>query len=157
MSDVKVNEILKPREIKAIKLYLESSLTSQQIAEECGYKNRSSLYKILEKPQAREAMLKIADESVQSAINILKTNSCQVAKRLVEIAKGNKDNMDNQTIYATLNAINSVLEKSGLTTKNITLQDLRDNKDNINTDDILNDIAKIEDEIDNDKVISIAN
>lgn len=136
--------MLKPNEIKAIQLYLESELTAQQIAEECGYKNRSSLYKILEKEEAKEMMKRISEESVQNAVSILKSNSSQVAKRLVEIAKGTDKDLDKQTIYATLNAINSILEKSGLSSKNITLQDLREDDNKVSDTDILADIEEID-------------
>ena len=142
----KPNEILKAKEIRAIQLYLESDLTAQQIAEECGYANRSSLYKILEKDAAKEMMKKIAEESVQNAVNILKSNTSQVAKRLIEIAKGTDKDIDKQTIYATLSAINSILEKSGLSSKNITLNDLRQKDTSISNEDILSAIDEIKEE-----------
>lgn len=138
----KPNEILKPNEIKAIQLYLEGELTAQQIAEECGYANRSSLYKILEKPEAQEVMKRIANESVEKAIAILKANSMVAARNLVKIASGNIKAEDKQTVYALLQAINSVLEKSGLSSKNITLTTEEKDDDVTSKDDILASIEE---------------
>lgn len=144
---------LSDKEREAIELVLEGKLNRTEIAEKCGYKNRSSIYKILQKDGAKEYMEKIAERSVSEAVSILKANANEAARNLVKIASGEIKAEDKQTVYALLQAINSVLEKSGLSSRNITLQDLRDNKDNINTEDILDDITEVED----DKVISIAN
>lgn len=130
---------LSDKERRTIELVLEGKLNRTEICEEVGYKNRSSVYKILQKDGAKEYMQKIAERSVSEAVAILKANSNEAARNLVKIASGDIKAEDKQTVYALLQAINSVLEKSGLTTKNvtnITLNDGRD-RDNISEDDIL--------------------
>lgn len=135
---------LKDYEVKAIRLYLEGQHTMQEVAELCGWKDRSSVYDLLKKEEAKRVMEEIANESVREAISILKQHSKDAARQLIKIAKGEIDDANKQTVYAVLQAINSVLEKSGLTTKNIVLDDRRNEKESISEEDILADIEEIE-------------
>ena len=131
---------LSDREREVIKLVLEGSLTKNEIAEKVGYANRSSIYKILEKPEAQEYMQLLADRAVGEAVAILKANANEAARNLVKIASGNIDDENKQTVYALLQAINSVLEKSGLSSKNITLTDSREDTNKVSSEDILSAI-----------------
>ena len=140
---------LSDKERKAIELVLEGKLNRNEIADECGYSNRSSIYKILQKDGAKEYMEKIAERSVSEAVSILKANANDAARSLVKIASGNIKAEDKQTVYALLQAINSVLEKSGLSSKNITLEDKREKGSNISEEDILADIKQVDSELDN--------
>lgn len=146
---------LSDKERKAIELVLEGRLNRSEIAEECGYANRSSIYKILQKEEAKEYMQQIAERSVSEAVAILKANANEAARNLVKIASGDIKAEDKQTVYALLQAINSVLEKSGLSSKNITLTDNREKEDAISEEDILSDIDALEDE-GTDNVIRLA-
>ncbi|MSU01393.1 hypothetical protein [Tissierella pigra] len=145
---------LSDKERKAIELVLEGRLNRSEIAEECGYANRSSIYKILQKEEAKEYMQQIAERSVSEAVAILKANANEAARNLVKIASGDIKAEDKQTVYALLQAINSVLEKSGLSSKNITLNDLREKEANVSDEDILTAIDEAREE-DLDNVIDI--
>lgn len=138
--------MLNDRERKAIQLCLEGNLSKQEIAEECGWKSRQSIYQLLDKEEAKEYMEKVAEKSVSEAVAILKANSNEAARNLVKIASGNIDNENKQTVYALLQAINSVLEKSGLSSKNITLKDDREEENKVSNEDILSAIDDLEEE-----------
>lgn len=136
--------MLNDRERKAIELVLEGRLSKQEIAEECGWKSRQSIYQLLDKEEAQEYMQMLAEKSVSEAVSILKANANEAARNLVKIASGDIKAEDKQTVYALLQAINSVLEKSGLSSKNITLQDNRKKEDKVTDEDILSAIDDIE-------------
>lgn len=137
---------LSDKERIVIQEVLKGELTKQQIADKVGYKNRSSVYKVLEKEEAQEYMQTLADRAVGEAVSILKANANEAARNLVKIASGNIDDANKQTVYALLQAINSVLEKSGLSSKNITLQDERDKDNKVSNEDILSAIDDLEEE-----------
>lgn len=142
---------LKEHEIKAIRLYLENNgltngMTIQEIAEECGWKDRSSVYDLLRKPQAQELMEEMANESVKDAILILKQNSREAAKGLVKLANGEVDEKNKAHIYAISNAITSVLNMSGITSKNIIQLENNTNKNNVTEEDILASIERVDKE-----------
>ncbi|MEY8417065.1 hypothetical protein AAK964_12245 [Tissierella praeacuta] len=146
---------LSDKERQVIQEVLRGELTKNEIAKKVGYANRSSVYKILEKPEAQEYMKVLAEKSVSEAVAILKSNANEAARNLVKIASGNIKAEDKQTVYALLQAINSVLEKSGLSSKNITLQDFRDKEDtSVSEEDILADIEELENE--DDDIIRLA-
>jgi len=137
---------LSDKERIVIQEVLKGELTKQQIADKVGYKNRSSVYKVLEKEEAQEYMQTLADRAVGEAVSILKANANEAARNLVKIASGNIDDTNKQTVYALLQAINSVLEKSGLSSKNITLKDDREKENKVSNEDILSAIDDLEEE-----------
>lgn len=137
---------LTDKEKKAIELVIEGKLTRNEICKEVGYKNRSSIYYLLEKDEAQEYMQKLADRSVSEAVSILKGNANDAARNLVRISQGNISKDDKQVVYASLQAINSILEKSGLSSKNITLTDNRDKENKVSDKDILDAIEELEEE-----------
>ena len=98
-------------------------------------------------------MQTLADRAVGEAVSILKANSNEAARNLVKIASGDIKTEDKQTVYALLQAINSVLEKSGLSNKNITLQDNRKDNNKVSDEDILSaiDTAREVEEVPNNK------
>lgn len=155
---VRMKRQLKEHEIKAIRLYMENNglsdkgLTSQQIAESCGWKHRSSLYDLLKRPEAKELMEEIATEATRDAINILKSNSRDAAKNLLKIARGEVDEKNKAYIYAVLNAITSVLNMSGITSKNIIQLENNTNKNNVTEEDILASIERVDKEEEQDYI-----
>lgn len=108
--------MLRDNQKKAIELYYEGKLTVQEIAEECGYKNRASVYDLLRKQEAQDYIKQLAQEGLEESLDAFRINSKRLAKRLIQVANGDIEN--SKTIYAQLQALNSVLEKAGLTTKN---------------------------------------
>lgn len=116
--------MLNEREQKAIQLYYEGRMKVDDIAHECGYANRSSIYQLLKKPEAQEYIDKLANESVKEAVRTLKINTKDLSKAIVEIGRGNIK--DVKHVYAQLQALNSILEKSGISSKNTLV--IEDNK-----------------------------
>lgn len=116
--------MLNEREQKVIQLYYEGKKTVTEIANECGYANRSSVYQILKKQEAQEYIDYLANESVKEAVRTLKINTKDLSKAIVEIGRGNIK--DVKHVYAQLQALNSILEKSGISSKNTIV--LEDNK-----------------------------
>lgn len=137
--------MLTEKQIKVITLYLEGELTAQEIAEAAGYKNRQSVYDTLKREDAKEYMEKIANEAVGEAIAILKAASRKAARKLVDISEGKVE--DSKAIYAILNAVNSILEKSGLNTKNIVLEDRKSDKDKLDSSDLDQKLEQFEQEL----------
>ncbi len=137
---------LSDKERRAVELVIEAKLSKQEIADELGWKDRRSVYYVLEKDEAQEYMRHIAEKSVNEAIGMLKGNANQSAKQLIKIASGNISKDDKQIVFASLQAINSILEKSGLSSKNITLSDNREDKNKVSDTDILSAL-----ELDTDK------
>ncbi|WP_226087472.1 terminase gpP N-terminus-related DNA-binding protein [Mesobacillus sp. S13] len=120
--------MLTEREMKAIKLYFEGRMTVDQIAKECGWENRSSVYKLLNREEAQNYKNMLEAETVKEALTMLRMNSKRLTKKLIDIADGNIENV--KTVYAELNATNSGLEKAGLTAKNtIVLEDGKKSSD----------------------------
>lgn len=125
---------LKDKEIKAIKLWLQGDMTVQEIADECGYNHRKSIYHILNKEEGKEMLEYLANESVREALSILKGGSKDAAKKLIEIARSGK--ADTKQLYAQLGAINSILEKSGLNTKNIVLENKENKQEKVSVEEL---------------------
>ncbi|MEC1726931.1 hypothetical protein P9E34_19670 [Schinkia azotoformans] len=122
--------MLTERDMKAIQLYYEGRMTVQQIADECGWNSRKSVYNLLSKQEAQEYRQYIESESIKDAITMLRMNSKRMAKKLIDIADGEIKN--DKTVYAELQATNSGLEKSGITAKNTVI--IEDNKNNNDQD-----------------------
>lgn len=108
--------MLKENQIKALRMYIEGTYTMQQIAEACGYVSRQSIYDLLKKQEAQELLQEWAEDALKQAKLILQNNATRMAKELVKIGAGQFK--DQQKVYAQLQAINSVLEKIGFTSKN---------------------------------------
>jgi predicted DNA-binding protein YlxM (UPF0122 family) len=120
--------MLTEREMKAIKLYFEGRMTVEDIAHECGWENRSSIYKLLNRQEAQDYKVMLEHETVKEALTMLRMNSKRLTKKLLDIADGDIEN--EKTVYAMLNATNSGLEKAGLTAKNtIVLEDGKKSND----------------------------
>jgi predicted DNA-binding protein YlxM (UPF0122 family) len=117
--------MLKENQMKAIRLYYEGKLTVQEIADQCGYKDRASIYDQLKKPEAKDYIKQLASDSLEESLDIFRINAKRLSKKLVEVADGDVNNQ--KVIYAQLQALNSVLEKAGLTTKNTVVIE-KDNK-----------------------------
>ncbi|MEC1768294.1 hypothetical protein [Schinkia azotoformans] len=120
--------MLDEREQKAIQLYYAGEMQVEDIAKECGWANRSSIYKLLKREEAQEYIDMLAKESVKEAVRTLKISTKELSKAIVEIGKGNITNTKH--VYAQLQALNSILEKSGITSKTtIAIEDNKSNSD----------------------------
>jgi predicted DNA-binding protein YlxM (UPF0122 family) len=108
--------MLKENQLKAIEMYFEGTHTMQEIADACEYKNRRSVYDLLERPEVKEYIERLAQESLDEALNSFRIASKKLSKKIISIANGEIGNT--KTVYAQLQALNSVLEKAGLTAKN---------------------------------------
>ena len=108
--------MLTEKQMQAIRLYFEGKMTVQQICDTVGYKHRSSIYELLQKPEAQEYIQKLSEEGVREALQIMQINSKKLAKELLRIAEGDVKNRN--LVYAQLQALNSLLEKAGLSAKN---------------------------------------
>ncbi|ARK30781.1 helix-turn-helix domain-containing protein [Halalkalibacter krulwichiae] len=122
--------MLKDNQLKAIRMYYEGMHTVQQIAEECGYADRKSIYNLLKKPEAQEYIDSLATESLHDALNTFKVSSKKLSKELVKMANG--EIKDNKTVYARLQAIQSILEKAGLNSKTLIIEDKKSNDEDYN-------------------------
>jgi predicted DNA-binding protein YlxM (UPF0122 family) len=122
--------MLKENQLKAIRMYYEGMHTVKQIAEECGYKDRSSIYDLLKKPEAQEYIDSLANDSLKDALNTFKVSSKKLSKEIVKIANGEVKNVKH--VYAQLQALNSVLEKAGLNSKTLIIDDKKSNDDDYN-------------------------
>jgi predicted DNA-binding protein YlxM (UPF0122 family) len=131
--------MLKENHRKAIEMYFEGKYTMQEIADECGYADRSSIYDILKKPEAKEYIEELSQESLKDALNTFRINSKALSKEIVKIANGEVKHPKH--VYAQLQALNSVLEKAGLTTKNTVVIE-KDNKNNDSDYNELMDMLK---------------
>lgn len=116
-----VKDMLNEREMKAIQLYYQGGMTVEEIAHECGYKNRSSIYKLLKREDAQEYIDMLAQESLKEALRTLRINSRDLSKIIVDIARGNIKNT--KTVYAQLNALTNALEKAGLNQKTLVIEE----------------------------------
>ena len=120
--------MLDEREQKAIQLYYSGEMKVEDIAKECGWANRSSVYHLLKREEAQEYIDMLANESVKEAVRTLKISTKDLSKAIVEIGKGNITNTKH--VYAQLQALNSILEKSGITSKTtIAIEDNKNNSD----------------------------
>ena len=97
------------------------------IIKEYGYKDRSSLYKKLKKPEYQEFINTLTEQSLKDSIRLLRMHTRPLAKELVKIAKG--DIKNEKQVFAQLQGINSALEKAGMNSKTIVLEDNTGNKD----------------------------
>ncbi|WP_100408450.1 hypothetical protein [Bacillus solitudinis] len=122
--------MLKDNQLKAIRMYYEGMHTVQQIAQECGYADRKSIYEILKKPEAQEYIDSLANESLKDALNTFKVSSKKLSKEVVKIANG--EIKDSKTVYARLQAIQSILEKAGLNSKTLIIEDKKSNDQDYN-------------------------
>jgi predicted DNA-binding protein YlxM (UPF0122 family) len=132
--------MLTENQMKAIRLYFEGKMTVQEIAEACGYKNRRSVYDLLEKPEAQEYIEKLSQEGIKEALQIMQINSKKLAKELLRIAEGDVKNR--QLVYAQLQALNSLLEKAGLSAKNTVVIENKKNNDDQDYNDLLDMLKK---------------
>jgi predicted DNA-binding protein YlxM (UPF0122 family) len=135
--------MLTENQMKAIRLYFEGKMTVQEIAEACGYKNRRSIYDLLERPEAKEYIEKLANESLKESLHIMRINSKNLTKELLKIAQGDVKNR--QLVYAQLTALNSLLEKSGLTAKNTVVIESKNSNDEQEYNELLDMLKKEED------------
>lgn len=122
--------MLDEREMKAIQLYYQGGKSVEEIAHECGWKNRSSIYKLLKRQEAQEYIDQLANESLKEALRTLRINSRELSKVIVDIAKGNISNT--KTVYAQLNALQNVLEKAGLNSKTLIIEENKANDEDYN-------------------------
>lgn len=123
--------MLKDNHKKAIEMYYEGKKTVQEIAEECGYKNRASIYDLLKRQESQEYIDFLANEAVKEAVRTLKINTKDLSKAIVEIGRGNITNVKH--VYAQLQALNSILEKSGISSKNtLVIEDNKQSDDDYN-------------------------
>jgi predicted DNA-binding protein YlxM (UPF0122 family) len=122
--------MLKENQLKAIRMYYEGLHTVQQIADECGYADRSSIYDLLKKPEAQEYIDQLANDSLKDALNTFKVSSKKLSKEIVKIANGDIKNVKH--VYAQLQALNSVLEKAGINSKTLIIEDNKSNDEDYN-------------------------
>ncbi|MGD6896099.1 hypothetical protein [Bacillus infantis] len=97
------------------------------IVAEYGYSDRSTLYKKLKKPEYQEFINKLTEESLKDSIRLLRMHTRPLAKELVKIAKG--DIKNEKQVFAQLQGINSALEKAGMNSKTIVLEDGKGTKE----------------------------
>jgi predicted DNA-binding protein YlxM (UPF0122 family) len=135
--------MLTEKEISVVRNYYKRDKSVPEIAAEHGYSDRSSVYKIIKKPEAQELIKELTEGSVSDSIRMLKTNTTTLVKELLDIAKGKVG--DHKTVYARLQAINSGLEKAGLNSKTIVLE----NKGV--TDDEYNELKDLLEELSNEE------
>lgn len=140
--------MLTENQMKAIRLYFEGKMTVQEIAEACGYKNRRSVYDLLEKPEAQEYIEKLSQEGIKEALQIMQINSKKLAKELLRIAEGDVKNR--QLVYAQLQALNSLLEKAGLSAKNTVVIENKKNNDDQDYNELLDMLKEKQEEIKED-------
>ncbi|MBE2914752.1 hypothetical protein HPJ92_01810 [Anoxybacillus flavithermus] len=122
--------MLNEREIKALRLYYEGQMTVQEIAEACGWKNRASVYDLLKKKEAQDYIDQLEKESLKEALRILRINSKELSKIIVDIARGNIKNT--KTVYAQLNALTNALEKAGLNQKTLVIEESKNDDQDYN-------------------------
>lgn len=122
--------MLTEREMEMLTDYFKGEKTVTEIAHDHGYSNRSSLYKLLKNEEAQEYINKLSDETMKNSLRLLKMNSRDLSKSLLDIAKGNIT--DVKMVYAQLQAINSALEKAGMNSKTIVFEDKNSNDDDYN-------------------------
>ncbi|MBD8004544.1 hypothetical protein [Bacillus norwichensis] len=122
--------MLTEREMQMLTDYFRGEKTVTEIANDHGYANRSSLYKLLENEEAQDYINKLTDQTMKNALRLLKMNSRDLSKSLLDIAKGNI--ADVKKVYAQLQAINSALEKAGMNSKTIVFEDKNSNDDDYN-------------------------
>jgi predicted DNA-binding protein YlxM (UPF0122 family) len=134
--------MLKENQMKAIRLYFEGKMTVEEIARECGYKDRKSIYDILKKPEAQEYIEKLSQEGVREALHIMQINSKKLAKELLRIAEGDVKNR--HLVYAQLQALNSLLEKAGLSAKNTVVIENKKSNDDQDYNELLDMLKKEE-------------
>jgi predicted DNA-binding protein YlxM (UPF0122 family) len=108
--------MLKENQMKAIRLYFEGKKTVQEIAEECGYSDRRTIYDLLKRPEAQEYIEQLANEALKDSLRMMQMNSKKLVRELLRIAEG--DVKDKQLVYAQLQALNSLLQRGGLSAKN---------------------------------------
>lgn len=125
-----VKNMLNEREMKALQLYYQGGMTVEEIAHECGYQNRSSIYKLLKRPDAQEYVDMLAQESLKEALRTLRINSRELSKIIVDIARGNIKNT--KTVYAQLNALTNALEKAGLNQKTLIIEESKNDETEYN-------------------------
>lgn len=116
--------MLKENQIKAIEMYYSGMHTVQEIADECGYADRKSIYDVLKKPEAQEYIDQLAQDCLKDALNTFRVSTKALSKEIVKIANGEVKHPKH--VYAQLQALNSVIEKAGLTAKNTVV--IEDNK-----------------------------
>lgn len=143
--------MLNEKQMKAIRLYFEGKMTVRQICDAVGYKHRSSFYDLLKKPEAQEYIQKLAEEGLREALQIMQINSKKLAKELLRIAEGDVKNR--HLVYAQLQALNSLLEKAGLSAKNtVIIENKKSNEEQEFNEllDMLNEDGKKENENEED-------
>jgi predicted DNA-binding protein YlxM (UPF0122 family) len=134
--------MLTEKQMKAIRLYFEGKMTVQEIAEAVGYKHRSSIYELLQKPEAQEYIEKLSQEGIKEALHIMQINSKKLAKELLRIAEGDVKNR--HLVYAQLQALNSLLEKAGLSAKNTVVIENKKSNDDQDYNELLDMLKKEE-------------
>lgn len=137
-----VKNMLTEKQMQAIRLYFEGKMTVQQICDTVGYKHRSSIYELLQKPEAQEYIQKLSEEGVREALQIMQINSKKLAKELLRIAEGDVKNRN--LVYAQLQALNSLLEKAGLSAKNTVVIESKKSNDDQDYNELLDMLKKEE-------------
>ncbi|WP_158735140.1 hypothetical protein [Alteribacillus sp. YIM 98480] len=122
--------MLKESHKEMIEMYYSGMYTAKEITDKYGYADRKSLYDVLKKPEAKEYIEELSNESLKDALHTFKVSSKALSKNMLKIANGEIE--DTKKVYAQLQALNSILEKAGLNSKTLVIEDKKSNDDDYN-------------------------